>query len=191
MNRMIKTISLALVFTVMLSFAACGSKRIPDAETVSRYSREELDDFAKTVDEQTLIKNWGEPKIANNERLWPVDLDGETIYMVAYVENGKVTSLYKSEILFINVVLEQGGVKYCTYGWDKYCSDPSSIAFLPNKDIFGNEITCEVGDQIIFEFDGRIMESYPAQIPLPYSYRVMGHLTDEEVKEIASNIVLP
>ncbi len=190
MNRIIKIISLVLVFAVIISVTACG-KRVPDAETVSRYSQEELNNFVKTVDEQTLIKNWGEPLTADSQRLWPIELDGETKYLVAYVEDGKITSLYMSEILFINVVLDQGGVKYCTFGWDKYSTDPSSIAFMPIKDIFGNEITCEIGDQIIFEFDGRIMESYPAQIPPPYSYRIMGHLSEEEVNAITEQIQLP
>ncbi len=190
MSRIIKTISLVLVCAVILSVTACN-KRIPDVETVSRYSLEELNDFAKTVDEQTLIKNWGEPKIANNERLWPLDLSGGTKYMVAYVEDGKIISMYKSETMFINVVLDNAGIKYCTYGWNNYSSDPNSIAFMPTKDIFGNEITCEVGDQILLETDGRVMETYPAQIPLPYSYTVMGHLSEEEVQEIADQIRLP
>lgn len=190
MNRIVKTISLVLVFAFILSVSACG-KRILDVETVSRYSQEELSDFAKAVDEQTLIKSWGEPKIAKNERLWPVDLEGETIFMVAYVENGKIVSLYKSEMLFANVVLDKAGIKYCTFGWDNYSSDPNSIAFMPTKDVFGNEITCEVGDQIIMETDGRIMETYPAQIPLPYSYKVMGHLSEEEVQKIAEQVRLP
>lgn len=190
MNRFIKTISLALVIAIILSVTAC-SKTIPDVETVSRYSLEELDNFAKTVDEQTLIKNWGEPKIANNERLWPVDLTGETKYMVAYIEDGKIISIYESEMMFINVVLDNGGIKYCTYGWSDYSSDPYSIAFMPTKDIFGNEITCEVGDQILLETDGRVMETYPAQIPLPYAYKVMGHLSAEEIQEIAGKIRLP
>ena len=190
MNRIIKTISLVLVFAVILSVTACG-KRIPDVDTVSRYSEEELRDFAKTVDEQTLIKSWGEPTVANNERLWQLDVTGGTMYMVAYVEDGKVISIYKSETMYINVVLDNAGIKYCTYGWDKYSSEPSNIAFVPTKDIFGNEITCEVGDQIIMETDGRVMESYPAQIPLPYAYKVMGHLSDEEVKAIADQVRLP
>lgn len=190
MNRIVKTISLVLVFAIILSVSACG-KRIPDAETVSRYSQEELSDFAKTVDEQTLIKSWGEPTVANNERLWQLDVTGGTKYIVAYVEDGKIVSLYKSETMFINVVLDNAGIKYCTYGWGNYSSDPNSIAFMPTKDIFGNEITCEVGDQIIMETDGRIMETYPAQIPLPYSYKVMGHLTEDEVQAIAEQIRLP
>ena len=192
MNRRIKTISLVLVFIVMLSSVACGNKQcIPDVETVSRYSDEELRDFANTADEQTLINSWGEPLNAGNERLWPIELEGETKYMVAYVEDGKIISMYESEMMFINVVLDNAGIKYCTYGWDNYSSDPSSIAFMPTEDVFGNEITCEVGDQILLETDGRVMETYPAQIPLPYAYKVMGHLSEDEVAEIASGIVLP
>lgn len=190
MSRIIKAISLILVFAFIFSVTACG-KHIPDVDTVSRYSQEELIDFAKTVDEKTLIKFWGEPIIANNERLWQLDVTGGTKYMVAYVEDGKIISMYKSETMFINVVLDNAGIKYCTYGWNNYSSDPNSIAFMPTKDIFGNEITCEVGDQILLETDGRVMETYPAQIPLPYSYTVMGHLSEEEVREIADQIRLP
>lgn len=191
MNRLIKTISLMLVFIVMLCSVACGTKRIPDAETVSQYSEEELRDFANTVDEQTLIKNWGEPLRAGNERLWPVEPDGGTKYMAAYVEDGKVISLTYSKTLFINVVMSQDGITYCTYSWDQYSSAPGNLAFMPTQDIFGNAITCDVGDQIIFETDGMVAESYPAQLSAPFSVRVMGHLSDDEVAEIASGIVLP
>ena len=190
MNRIVKTVSLILVFAVILSVTACG-KRVPDVDTVAGYSQDELINFAKTVDEQTLIKNWGEPIIANNERLWQLDVSGGTKYLVAYVEDGKVISVYKSETLFINVVLDNAGIKYCTYGWNNYSSEPNSIAFMPTKDVFGNEIPCEVGDQILLETDGRIMETYPAQIPLPYSYKVMGHLSDKDVQKIADQIRLP
>ena len=190
MGRIIKTISLVLVCAVIFSVTACG-KRVPDVDTVSRYSLDELTKFANTVDEKTLIKNWGEPIIANNERLWQLDVTGGTKYLVAYVEDGNVISIYNSETMFINVVLDNAGIKYCTYGWNDYSSDPNSIAFMPTKDIFGNEITCEVGDQILLETDGRVMETYPAQIPLPYSYTVMGHLSETEVQSIAEQIRLP
>ena len=190
MNKIIKALTLTLVFSVILSVTACG-KYVPDVETVSGYSQEEFSNLANTVDEQTLIKYWGEPIIANNERLWPLDITGGTKYMVAYVEDGKVISIYKSETMFINVVLDNAGIKYCTYGWNDYSSDPNSIAFMPTKDIFGNEIACEVGDQILIETDGRVMETYPAQIPLPYFYMVMGHLSEEEVKLIVDQIQLP
>ena len=190
MNRLIKTISMVIIFAVILSVTACG-KRIPDVETVSRYSQEELNNFATTVDEKTLIRNWGKPETADNERLWPVYLSGETKYMVAYVEDGKITSLYMSETLFINVVMKEKGFTYCTFGRDDYSSDPYSVARFPVKDVFGNKINCEVGDQILIEFDGRIMETFPSHIPLPYSYKVMGHLSDEEVEEIAGKIQWP
>ena len=55
MSRIIKTISLVLVCAVILSVTACN-KRIPDVDTVSKYSLDELTKFANTVDEKTLIK---------------------------------------------------------------------------------------------------------------------------------------
>lgn len=191
MNRLIKALSVSLIFFVMLSSAACMKKHIPDVETVSMYSEEELLDFAGTVDAQTLLDNWGEPMVVGSENLWPVELDGETKYLVAYIEDGKVISLTYSKIMFINVVMIQNDITYCTFGWDNYSSDSGNLAFMPTQDIFGNEITCEVGDQIIFETDGMVAETYPAQLSYPYSARVMGHLSEEEVNEIASGIVLP
>ena len=61
---------------------------------------------------------------------------------------------------------------------------------MPSEDCFGNKIECAVGDQILFETDGMVAESYPAQLSKPYSVRVMGHLPDEEVQAIASAIDL-
>ena len=185
MNRSTRIISAILIVVMMFSLAACKKNKIPDVETVSKYSDEELRNLANTIDEQTLIDNWGEPQIVNHERLWPVELDGGTKYMVAYIEDGKVISLYFSTTMFINVVLVKEGVTYCTFGWGNYTSDATNLAFMPNNDIFGNAIVCQVGDQILFETDGRVMETYPAQIPLPYSVRLMGHLSDEEMAEMA------
>lgn len=185
MNRSTRIISALLIVVMMFSLAACKKNKIPDVETVSRYSEDELRNLADTVDEQTLIDCWGEPQIVNHERLWPVELSGGTKYMVAYIEDGKVISLYFSTTMFINVVLVKEGVTYCTFGRDSYSSDSANLAFMPTQDIFGNEIVCEVGDQIIFETDGMVMETYPAQIPPPYSVRLMGHLSDEEMAEMA------
>lgn len=183
--------SIVMIAVLMFALAGCKKNSIPDVETVSRYSDEELRTLAETVDEQSLIDSWGNPQIANNERLWPVELTGGTKYMVAYVEDGKVISLIFSNTMFINVVMVQENVTYCTYGWDNYSSNPGQLAFMPTQDIFGNEINCEVGDQIIFETDGMVAETYPAQLRDPYSVRVMGHLSEDEVAEIASGIVLP
>ena len=165
-------------------------KSIPDVETVSRYSEEELRDLAAKTDENALISSWGDPLVAGSERLWPVDLSGQTIYVVAFIENGRIISLNVSKTLFINVVMEQNGVMYCTFGWNKYSADAANLAFMPSEDCFGNKIECAVGDQILFETDGMVAESYPAQLSKPYSVRVMGHLPDEEVQAIASAIDL-
>lgn len=184
MNRCTRIVSVIMIVVLAFSLVSCKKEKIPDVETVSRYSSDELINFASTVDEQTLIDSWGEPLIANNERLWPIDLDGGTKYMAAYVENGKVISLNFSTTMFINVVLIKDGVIYCTFGRDNYSSDTTNLAFMPTQDIFGNEISCEVGDQILFETDGMVMETYPAQIPAPYSVRLMGHLSDEQMDEM-------
>ncbi|MBR5357627.1 MAG: hypothetical protein IK128_00265 [Clostridiales bacterium] len=184
MKMTTRILSAVIIVVMMFSFAACNKNKIPDVETVSRYSDEELRALAETVDEKALIDSWGEPQIANNERLWPVDLSGVTKYMVAYVEDGKVISLNFSKTMFINVILIRGGVTYCTFGWDNYSSDSANFAFMPTQDIFGNPINCEVGDQILFESDGMVAETYPAQLAAPYSVRVMGHLSEEEIAEM-------
>ena len=185
---MIKNIraSVILVTVVMIltfAFVACDHNNIPDLERASSYSEEELRQLSEETDEQTLIKNWGEPQIANNERLWSVEFDCGTKYMVAYVENGMIISLTLSKTMFITVVRIEAGVTYCTFGWDDYSSDSSYLAFMPTQDIFGNTINCEVGDQILFETDGMVAETYPAQLAYPYTVRVMGHLSDEELQE--------
>lgn len=61
---------------------------------------------------------------------------------------------------------------------------------MPTEDCFGNKIECAIGDQILFETDGMVAESYPAQLSKPYSVRIMGHLSDEEIESIAGTIDL-
>lgn len=41
--------------------------------------------------------------------------------------NGRIISLNVSKTMFINVVMEQNGVMYCTFGWDKYSADSVRI----------------------------------------------------------------
>ncbi len=183
-NKKASALFLTVVMILTFAFTACDHNNIPDLESASRYSEEELRQLSEETDEQTLIKNWGEPQIVNNERLWSVELTGETKYMVAYVEDGKIISLTLSKTLFITVVRIEAGITYCTYGWDDYSSDSSYLAFMPTQDIFGNAINCEVGDQILFETDGMVAETYPAQLAHPYSVRVMDHLSDEELQEL-------
>lgn len=180
-----------VLFVVMTCFVACGKTKLPDVNTVSQYSDQQLWDLAKTVDEKTLIDNWGEPTVIDNERLWPLDLTGQEKYMVAYIEDGKVISLNVSKTMFITVIEGDNGVMYCTFGWNDYSADAANLAFMPTQDRFGNAISCEEGDQILFESDGMVAETYPAQLASPYSFRVMGHLSESEVEAIADSIKLP
>ena len=187
--KKVLSILLSLVM-VMTCIAACGKTKLPDLESVSRYSDEQLIELSKTVDEEALIKSWGEPQSINNERLWSVDLTGETKYVVAYVENGEVISLNISKLMYITVIEGENGVMYCLFDWNDYTTDISKLAFMPTQDRFGNDIIFEAGDQILFETDGMVAESYPAQLSAPYSYRIMGHLSDSEVADIVANIEL-
>lgn len=178
---------LVLIITVSL-FSACKSKTtIPIVEIVSQYTDEELQEFASTVDEQELIDAWGEPQIVDSRRFWPVPLDGATEYLIANVDNGEITSLYKSYYLFVTVVADG----YCLYGFNDYSTNCGDLAFMPTQDVFGNPIECEVGDAFVFQFDGIIMETYPAQLNLPYSATLMGQLPEEDVNELVAQIVLP
>lgn len=187
-----KAISIFLILTfVALFFTACGKSKLPDVDTVSQYSDEQLWDLAKTVNEKTLTDSWGEPVVIGNERLWPLDLTGHEKYMVAYIEGGKVISLNVSKTMFITAVKGENGVMYCIFGWNDYSTDVTNLAFMPTQDRFGNEISCESGDQILFESDGMVAETYPAQLAPPYSFKIMGHLSDSEVEVIADSIELP
>lgn len=185
-------LSLTLVLIVAVSmFSACKSKTsepvVPDAEIVLQYSDEELQELASTVDEQNLIDAWGEPQVVENRRFWSVPLTGATEYLVAYVENGEITSLYKSYYLYVTVVTEN----HCLYGWDTYSTYDGNLAYMPTQDVFGNTIEYTPGDMFVFQFDGIIMETYPAQLHQPYSATLMGHLSDDEVDALTEQIELP
>lgn len=188
--KRVLSVSIALVI-VMTCISACSKTKLPNLESASRYSDEQLDRIVQTVDENDLIKAWGEPSVVDNERLWTLDLTGQTKYMVAYIGNGKVISLNVSQILFINVVEEENSVLYCIFDWNNYSTDARNLAFMPTQDRFGNALSCEVGDQILFESNGMVAETHPAQLAALYSYTIMGHLSDSEISDIAMNIELP
>lgn len=181
-------ITLALV---MMCSTACGKNKMPDLEGVAGYSDEQLIELAKTHDEAALIKAWGEPQPIGNERLWKAGLSGETKYVTAYVENGNVISVNVSKIMYITVVKEQDGVKYCLFGWNDYTSAATNLAVMPAQDRFGNAITCEVGDQFLFETDGMVAETYPAQLSDPYEATLAGHLSDDVITSLSAGIQIP
>ena len=186
MNRQIKTVSRILILTiVILSCVGCRKSTIPTLENISRCSEEELQQLAEHVDEKALTKAWGEPQVLDDRRIWTAELSGETKYVVAWIKNGQVISIHVSRILYINVVAVRAGITYCISGWDDYSTDIGKLTYMPAQDCFGNTIACEVGDQFIFEFDGMIMESYPAQLNPPYSAKLTGHLSEEAISRVS------
>lgn len=190
MNKQIKSVSIILILSiVILSFIGCKKNSVPELESIPRYSEEELRQLADSVDEKALTKAWGEPQVLDNRRIWTVALSGETKYVVAWVDNGQVTSIHVSMILFVNVAAVRAGIAYCIFGWDDYSTDIGHLAFMPDQDCFGNEIQCEVGDQFVFEFDGMIMETYPAQLNPPYSAKLMGHLSEDVISQMSDDFM--
>lgn len=173
------TIILTIIFSILI-FASCKHSNIPKADKAINFTDEEFQTLASTASEEDLKDSWGEPKQVKNERLWPVEQNGDTRYLVAWIENGKPISIHSSKKLYITIVADG----FCIFGWDGFSTDKTNLSFMPEKDIFGNEIKAEPGDQLIFESDGMVFESYPAQLGAPYEVRHKGSLTDEEFRSI-------
>lgn len=174
MRKSKRILFICLLIISICILSACKSGKIPELEKVVNYSRDELQDLAKIVDEKSLIKKWGEPQRLNNRRIWSVPLTGETKFVSAWTDNGKVISINVSQILYVTVVSVENNVAYCTLGWDDFSTDMNNLTFMPEKDIFGNDIICKVGDEFIFQFDGMMMETYPLQLNPPYSATLAG-----------------
>ncbi|HPM74889.1 MAG TPA: hypothetical protein PLA71_04115 [Saccharofermentans sp.] len=181
---------IVFIISIMISLfilVSCKSTTVPDVEVVSQYTEEELQELASQINEESLIANWGEPQEVDNRRFWSVPLEGATEYLIAEVEDGNVISLTKSQYLYVTVV-EDG---YCLYGLNEYSTDSGNLAVMPSQDVFGNAIESEKGDMFVFQFYGVIMETYPAQLNLPYSATLMGQLSEEEIAAITEQITLP
>ena len=173
------TIILTIIFSILI-FASCKHSNIPEASKAINFTDEEFQTLAASATEKDLTDRWGEPKQVKNERLWPVEENGETRYLVSWIENGKPISIHSSKKLYVTIVADG----FCIFGWDGFSTDKTNLSFMPEKDIFGNEIKAEPGDQLIFESDGMVFESYPAQLGAPYEVRHKGSLTDEELRSI-------
>ena len=192
MKKLAKRLAVLLIFgAAVFSLAACGSGKVPTAEEFLNYTMEEELEFAADTSAKALLDKWGEPQIVNQQRIWTVPLDGETKYISAWFDGDKVISVHASDILYVTVAAVKANVAYCLTGWEDYSTDIGNLTFMPPRTCFGEEIVCEPGDQFIFEFDGLIMEGYPAQLNAPYSATRTGRLTDAEIKTLADAIVWP
>ena len=182
----ITAIVLTLIFSILI-FASCKNNKVPEAEMALDFTDEQFQTLAAAVSEEDLKDSWGEPKEVKNERLWAIEQNGEIRYLVAWIENGKPISIHASKKLYITVVADG----FCIFGWDDFSDDPKNLSFMPEKDYLGNEIKAAPGDKFIFESDGMVFESYPAQLGDPYSFKQADILTDEELETISSKIELP
>lgn len=180
-----KMIAMVLCLVLALSSASCGAKKIPSLEDIaSEYVETDLNKLAKTATQKDLIKKWGEPQKVNNLRLWALPLCGGNRFVVATLENGNIITIGTSYTLFATVVKITDNVVTGFVGRERYSKDAGTLTFLPPADCFGNEIQYEPGDMYYFQFDGRIMETYPQQINPPYSAMRMGSLSNEELAEL-------
>ena len=165
--------------------------RLKEVTQMSYDSFEELEELVITLEEKDLIKAWGKPQILYDRRVWTVNHSGDTKYVIAYVEEGKITSLNVSETIYITVVNDENGTKWWLYSDDDFTTDIGNLIDVIPGDVFGNEITCEAGDKIKVEVEGvwGVNEDYPGSIlALIYGYKTVGHLSDSEVSAIESDI---
>ena len=165
-----------------------GSKGedIPSLQEIASYTYDQLIDLSRKVDENMLKEAWGEPYISDFQRVWKYELDGDTGYVEADVLEGKVESLNHSVPMYAVVVKKQNGVTYCFLDWSDYIIDKKKLCFMPEADLYGNAIECEVGDRVLLKCNGIVMESYPAQINLPYEAVPTGRVTEDELNKINS-----
>lgn len=203
MKKLTKILSVTLiVFTVAAGVSSCKDSSFPDAEVMAKYAEaykkssvpdpdavyellkydsdeheEQIEQFIASVDEQKLIENWGNPLDLDNKKLWPIQVGDDIKYIVAYVEDGKITEINISTTMCFTVV-EPG--RSVVESWED--------VILPDKDAFGNMIICSPGDKLVFESDGLLLTSYPLQLHEPYAYKVVGHLSGEELDKLREDI---
>lgn len=163
-------------------------KGFPTLSEVTSYSFDQLIELVKDLDEDTLIRAWGEPYKTQYQRIWKVEQNGKTAYVEAFVQDGKVLSVNNSTPMYAVVAKKHHGETYCFLDWGNYSIDRSKLCHMPKADVYGNSITCEVGDKICLATNGIVMESYPGMINDPYEAVHEGRLTDEEMKKLESEI---
>ena len=182
---------------LIISYTRRSNNNLPRLKEVTQMSYdsfEQLKELVKTLEEKDLIKAWGKPQILYDRRVWTVNHSGDTKYVIAYVEEDKVTLLDKTETIYITVVKDDNGTIYWLCDTSNYTTFTTNVGYLTSpisKDVFGNEMTCEAGAKIKVEVEeiGGVLESYPQSLMvLVYGYKTVGHLSDSEVSAIASDI---
>lgn len=186
-----KSIFLMFCLVLCICVTACKKEesKVPDIEEfATQKDKDAAMEKLIGIDEKTFIEKWGEPEVIDGNSLWEVPLDGETKYVCARFENGELVTVRTSDILYLVVTEVNEGWMYCLADFYDYSYDFSHLTTCTMTDVFGNTITPEVGDMYMLEFDGMIMESYPAQLHTPYSFTNTGEVTDEILGDLESGM---
>ena len=159
-----KKLVAAILITVLgLGLCACGGPEIPDMAEVIE-SGEVFYDAGVGLPRDRLNSAWGVPvETSEDVDLW--EMDGK--YVSAYYENGEVVNMGVSSTMRAKIVEFQGElalIEPCEGQWELNSADRIffSIDWIPEGK------TAAVGDILVIEYDGMIMETYPAQIHRPY-----------------------
>ena len=167
-----------------------SSKKIkfPSLEEVSSYSFDQMIELSKNLDENTLLQAWGEPFSTGGQRIWKLSQDGISKYVEAFVQDGKVLSLNGSVPMYAVVAKKHGGETYCYLDWNDYIIDAGKLCHLPRSDAYGNPVDYEVGDRLLVQSNGIIVETYPGDIANPYEVIQQGKVSDDDLKRIESSM---
>lgn len=172
---------LASALALVLTLTACG-KRIPAIADVIAGDDpfpQELLGFSR----KALQRAWGEPGLSDgNCDTW--DMDGRFV-RVLYDADGKAETVNRSEEMTALVLgTEENGTVWIT----EVPKDGEEISL-------GGLITfrsgdLKPGDIVTMQFEGIVMETYPAQIGTPYSVEVTGTYADPAACEAALAAIL-
>ena len=164
------------------------TNEFPSVEEVSSYTFDQMIELSKDLDENTLLQAWGEPFSTGGQRIWKLSQDGISKYVEAFVQDGKVLSLNRSVPMYAVVAKKHGGETYCYLDWNDYIIDAGKLCHLPRSDAYGNPVDYEVGDRLLVQSNGIIVETYPGDIAKPYEVIQQGKVSDDDLKRIESSI---
>lgn len=167
MNK--KSTLLMLLLLMILLFSGCGEK-VVSLQSVIDGENSFPQEFSGT-ERKTLQDAWGDTVLSDaSYDLW--EKDGK--YVQAFYENGAVTSLNRSCTLRLKV-LEINGESALTEPeegqWERESGDRIYVPLTALH--LGVSTPLSVGDVIEIEYNGLLMETYPAQVGKPYSIRIV------------------
>ncbi len=160
MKNMLKLLLISLIICFL---SACG-KSIPTTNEIlanDAYAYE----FTDNITLKDLTKAWGEPyDFRNGNTIWKVN----DKYISVVFDNDYAYAAHSSHTLRATIIEENEGtfiICPCEGQWELNSSD--KIFFSPQWLPDGAVVS--VGTTLIIEYNGMIMETYPAQIYEPFS----------------------